>query len=38
MHNAIYLKSSDDKKLLIQQLENGSAALESFLTQAALLV
>lgn len=37
MHYAIYLKSSDDKKLLIQQIQNGSAALESFLTKAALL-
>jgi molybdate transport system ATP-binding protein len=28
MHCAIYLKSSDDKKLLIQQLQNGAAGAE----------
>jgi molybdate transport system ATP-binding protein len=32
MHCAIYLKSSDDKKLLIQQLQNGSAGMGLQLT------
>ena len=32
MHCAIYLKSSDDKKLLLQQLQNGSAGMGLQLT------